>query len=238
MSDDKLLQRLLALENDNARLRHLLDERGSTAGRRHQTRNTLAMVRDIVRQSAHRFDGAENYAAHLEDRLDAVFRIQNTIASGPSDGVDLHALVMDEMLAHAVSEGAQLSVDGPDVLLQPAAAGTVGLAIHELASNAIEFGALSASTGHLAVGWTSAASADGEVWLTLGWVESGVPVIAPSSRRSGFGTQVVEQVLAYHLGGEGRMEFAPGGLRCTLRLPLSRWSAPPRVVPDDGVLDA
>ena len=236
MSDDALIQRVQALEHDNARLRRLLDQRGSTAGRRHQMRNTLAMVRDIVRQSVERFSGAEDYAAHLEGRLNAVFRIQNTIANRPSDGVSLHTLVMDEMVAHAVSEGEQLSLDGPDLQLQPAAASMLGLALHELTANAVKFGAVSAPAGRIAVSWAVSSGEDGRDWLTLRWIESGVEAVAPSPGRRGFGTEIIEQALRYQLGGDGSLEFAPGGIRCTIRLPLWRWLVPPHPASDAGPL--
>ncbi|MGI4765365.1 MAG: HWE histidine kinase domain-containing protein [Janthinobacterium lividum] len=237
MSDDASLRRAQALEHDNARLRRLLDHQGSTAGHRHQMRNTLAMVRDIVRQSVDRFAGAEDYAAHLESRLDAVFRIQQTIADRPFDGVDLHTLVMDELVAYSVNEGEQLSIDGPDIQLLPAAASTLGLALHELATNAVEFGAVSAPAGRISVSWTTSPGEDGRDWLTLRWTETGVEPISPSPHRRGFGTEVIEQALKYQFGGEGRLEFAPGGLRCTIRLPLSRWLVPPRAISDSALSD-
>lgn len=222
MSQDTLSQRVRALELDNARLRRLLKHQGLTSGLRHQARNTLAMVRDIVRQSAERFGNVEDYAAHLEDRLDAIFRIQNTIANRPLDGVDLGVLITDELLAHAVSEGEQLSVAGEEVLLAPASAGLLALAIHELTTNAIKFGALSTAEGRLAVSWTVATTEKGgRPTLILAWVESGGHQIPPRSIQRGFGSQVIENALRYQLGGEGKLDFASEGLRCTIRLPLT-----------------
>ncbi len=220
MSDDALLEQIRALEDDNARLRRALERRGSTAGFRHQVRNTLAMVRDVVRQSAERLEGAEDYAAHLDARLDAVFRIQNTIANGLTDGVALDLLVTDELLAHAVREGGQLSVKGPDVSLQPAAAGVMALAIHELATNAVKFGALTSAEGRIAVDWT-VGDDDGQPWLTLRWVESGVAVVPAVPTHRGFGTETIEAAIRYQLGGEGTLALAPDGLRCTIRLPMT-----------------
>ena len=222
MSQDTLFQRVRALELDNARLRRLLEHRGLTSGLRHQARNTLAMVRGVVRQSAERFGNVEDYAAHLEDRLDAIFRIQNTIANRPLDGVDLGVLITDELLVHAVSEGEQLSVTGEEVLLPPLIAGLVALAIHELTTNAIKFGALSTPEGRLAVSWTVARAEEGGLpTLALVWVESGGDHIPPGSIQRGFGSEVIENALRYQLGGEGRLDFAPAGLRCTIRLPLT-----------------
>jgi two-component sensor histidine kinase len=222
MSQDTLSQRVRALELDNARLRRLLQHEGMTSGLRHQVRNTLAMVRDVVRQSAERFGNVEDYAAHLEDRLDAIFRIQNTIANRPLDGVDLGVLITDELLAHAVSEGEQLFVSGEEVLLAPASSGLLALAIHELTTNAIKFGALSTAEGRLAVSWTVATVEEGgRPTLALVWVESGGDHIPPRPLQRGFGSEVIENALRHQLGGEGKLDFAPEGLRCTIRLPLT-----------------
>lgn len=222
MSDDTLHQRIQTLERDNARLRRLLEQDGSTTGLRHQVRNTLAMVRDVVRQSAERFDGAQDYAAHLEGRLDAVFRIQNAIAGRRLDGVGLHVLVGDEVLAQTAGDDDRLSIAGPDVLLQPTAAGIMALAIHELATNAVKFGALAAPDGRVAVSWTVVADGGGgPPILALNWVESGGAAVPPSPPRQGFGSEVIEQALRYQLGAKGALDFAPGGLRCTISLPLA-----------------
>jgi two-component sensor histidine kinase len=222
MSQDELLQRIQALEHDNARLRGLLDQRGSTAGLRHQTRNTLAMLRDVVRRSAETSDTVEDYAAHLEGRLDAVFRIQNTIANRLLDGVGLYTLLDDELMVHALGHRERLSIDGPDILLQPAAASALALAFHELATNAIKFGSLSQPEGRLAVTWSIAPGGDGQPVLTLNWIESGVGLTAPRDR-AGFGSEVIERVVPYQLSGKGVLDFTPVGLHCTITLPMTPW---------------
>ncbi len=220
MSVDNLLYRVKALENDNARLRRLLDLRGSPPGLRNQTRKTLAMVRDVVRRSAETSGSVEDYAAHLEGRLDAVFRIQTTIANRLLGGVGLHTLLTDELMVHAISGRERLSIDGPDILLQPSAASACALAFHELATNAMKFGALSVPEGRLAVTWSVRAGDDGEPWLALDWIESGVSLPAAPVRR-GFGAEVIEHAVPCELDGRGVLEFTPDGLRCTIHLPMT-----------------
>jgi two-component sensor histidine kinase len=219
MSDDELFQRIRDLERDNARLRRLLDETGSPAGLRHQTRNTLAMVRDVIRRSAETSDNVEDYAAHLEGRLDAVFRIQTTIANRLLDGVSLHTLLADELMVHAISRRDELSIDGPDILLTPAAASALALAFHELSTNAVKFGPLGLSGGRLSVTWSVATGDHGQPWLSFHWVESGGMRPATPVRR-GFGSEVIEHAVPYQLDGIGSLAFTPSGVRCTLRLPL------------------
>ena len=220
MSDDEPLHRVQALENDNARLRRLLDRRGSTAGLRHQTQNTLAMVRDVVRRSAETGDTVDNYAAHLEGRLDAVFRVQTLIAHRFLDGISLHSLLTDELMVHTLGRAERLSIDGPNVLLQPPAASALALAFHELTTNAIKFGAFSVPEGRLAVTWSVGSDDAHEPLLVLEWVESGVGP-QPSRARHGFGSEVIEHAVPYQLSGRTVLDFTATGLRCTFHLPLT-----------------
>ena len=220
MSDHDLLRRLEILERDNVRLRRLLDGRGTTAGLRHETRNTLAMVRDVVRRSAETSGSVEDYAAHLEGRLDAVIRIQTAIANRLQDGVSLHGLVADELTVPAIGTRERLAIEGPDFLLQPAAAGPLGLAFHELATNAVKFGTLASPAARIDVTWAVTESEGDRPCLALDWVESGAPV-PPRPARRGFGTEVIEHMVPYQLGGHGALAFAPDGIRCSLRLPMT-----------------
>ena len=128
MPDDDLTGRVARLEADNQRLRRLLDRQGTPGSLRHQLRNTLSTVREFVRRSAETTTDVDDYAAHLDGRLDAVLRVQNAIANGPGEGeVGLHALVADELLAQAIGEGQRAAVAGPDVALKPIAASAFAL---------------------------------------------------------------------------------------------------------------
>ena len=228
MSDDGSTARIAELEADNARLRRMLDRQGSPGGLRHQVRNTLAAVREFVRRSADTSDSVEDYAAHLDGRLDAVLRVQNAIANGPGEGeVSLYTLVADEFLAQAMGEGRRATVDGPDVALRPIAANAFALALHELATNAVKFGAMTVPNGRVGVSWSVAAGEDGAhdgaPCLSFSWVESGLSGLPAVPRRRGFGTDAVEQSLAYQLNAAAELRFAPTGLTCTIRLPLLPW---------------
>ena len=111
-----------------------------------------------------------------------------------------------------------MQVEGPDLRLQPKAAETLGLAVHELATNALKYGALSASEGAVEVKWD--VEPDGEAQLLrLVWREKGgPPVTAPSKR--GFGTRLIERSLASEFGGDVGIDFAASGVVCTVRAPL------------------
>lgn len=208
--------RLAELEADNARLRRLLDGRGAPEELRHRLRSTLALMRSVIRQSARTREDVETYAAHLEDRLDALIRVQ--AAADRTGEVDLHALLADECMVYAAREGERLHLEGPVVKLQPRAAQALGLAVHELVANGVEHGAVGATGGHVAATWRVDADEPDAV-LILTWTESGLSGVAAPAR-TGFGTQVLTDVLRHELRAETTLAYEPDGLRCTIRLPL------------------
>ncbi|WP_237479069.1 HWE histidine kinase domain-containing protein [Lichenibacterium dinghuense] len=223
MSDDGSRARIRELEADNARLRRLLERQGSPGGLRHQVRNTLSTVREFVRRSADTGHSVEDYAAHLDGRLDAVLRVQNAIANGPGEGeVSLHALVADEFLAQAIGEGQRASIAGPEITFKPIAAGAFALVLHELAVNAVKFGAMTVPDGMIEVSWGVAAGEDAPL-LTWAWTESGLSGLPEEPPRRGFGTEIIERSLSYQINAAPEVRLTPGGLHCTITLPLLPW---------------
>jgi two-component sensor histidine kinase len=209
--------RLAALETDNARLRRLLDKVGLHDGLRHGLRDTVAMLRAVIHQSAETSEDIATYVTHLDGRLEALMRARTAIdASGE---VDLHTMVSDALQLHLVREGDRAAISGPRILLRPKAAQLFALALYELASNAIEHGELGGSLGRVAVLWDVSNGDSTAPTLTLAWKETGAPVRPPT--RSGFGTRVLERTLAYELEAQTVLAYEPDGLRCTIRLPLS-----------------
>ncbi|HET7887505.1 MAG TPA: CheR family methyltransferase [Bradyrhizobium sp.] len=186
----------------------------------HRVRNTLGVVRSIARRSAETATNVEDYASHLDGRLNAFARTQAMVTRDPEGGVDLEYLVVEEMLGYNAREGDQLRVSGPPVRFQPKAAETFALAIHELATNAIKYGALSQPTGRVDVTWRVDDAAD-PTQLVFDWRERGGPrVDAP--RRKGFGTELLERTLAFELKGQTVLDYNPSGLHCTIAIPLNR----------------
>ncbi len=210
--------RVAHLEADNARLRRLLDESGTPDGLRHGLRDTLAMLRAVLRLSAETAETVDGYATHLEGRLDAIARVR--VAADTFGEVSLHTLISDELMIHLIREGEQATLAGQTVRLRPKAAQLMALAVHELCSNAIEHGAFGLSKGGVDVTWVVAdagASPPGD--LTLVWKESGGMGVAQPSRR-GFGMQVLTEMLSYELRATVALAFEPDGLRCTVTCPL------------------
>ena len=133
----------------------------------------------------------------------------------PTGGVDLAGLIEDELVVHAVREGEAVKLTGPDISLAPRPAETISLAVHELVTNAVKYGALSTPHGRLIVDW---AIADGR--LRLSWWESGVPGPVTAPAREGFGFELLRRGVPYELGAETALEFNPDGFSFTLSMPL------------------
>ena len=173
----------------------------------HRARNALAIVQAIIRLA--RADTIENYVHAVEGRIRALAQTHELLSQSRWQGADVQRLVMEEVAPYRTS-GGKITVDGPPVLVSPETAQSVALTLHELATNAAKYGALSAKGGELAVRW---ATDDGR--LTLDWEEKGGPRIEkPSS--TGFGMKIIHANL--NASGKGRVDFdwRPQGLQCRI----------------------
>ncbi|PSO30554.1 CheR family methyltransferase [Bradyrhizobium sp. MOS002] len=186
----------------------------------HRVRNTLGVVRSIARRTADTSSTVEEFASHLDGRLNAFARTQALVTRDPEGGVDLEYLAVEELLAYNAREGEQVRVSGPPVRFQSKAAETFALAIHELATNALKYGALSRPTGRIEISWRLEQGTD-PAELVFEWRERGGPPVAPPPHK-GFGTELLERTLAFEFKGQTTMAFNPRGLECTITIPLSR----------------
>jgi two-component system CheB/CheR fusion protein len=142
------------------------------------------------------------------------------VTRDPEGGIDLEYLVVEELLGYNAREGEQLRVSGPPVRFQPKAAETFALAIHELATNAIKYGALSQPSGRVDVSWRVENGSD-PIQLIFDWRERGGPRIE-SPQRKGFGTELLEKTLAFELKGKTTLTYNSTGLHGTIAIPLNR----------------
>jgi two-component system, chemotaxis family, CheB/CheR fusion protein len=186
----------------------------------HRVRNTLGVVRSIARRSAESSTTVQEYAAHLDGRLNAFARTQALVTRDPEGGVDLEYLVVEEFLAYNAREGEQIRVSGPKVRFQSKAAETFALAIHELATNAVKYGALSQPAGRVEITWRLDEST-GPAALVFEWRERGGPQVTPPPRKA-FGTELLERTLAFEFKGQTTIAYNPAGLQCTITIPLSK----------------
>lgn len=191
----------------------------------HRVRNTLAVIRSIAQRTAATSDTVEAMSAHLQGRIGAFSRVQAVVTRSPEAGVDLTTLVEDELLAYAAKESETLRIKGPPIWLRPRAAESLSLAIHELTTNAVKYGALASERGGIAVEWGRTTEPDGSESLRLRWQESGVDHVDPEPPRRGFGLELLQRSLPYDLDAETEVEFRPHGLRFELRMPLKPHSA-------------
>ena len=186
----------------------------------HRVRNTLGVVRSIARRSGLTSETVEEYAAHLDGRLNAFARTQAMVTRDPESGVDLEYLVAEELIACNAREGEQFHISGPAIRLQPKPAEILALAIHELATNAVKYGALSRPSGRIDVNWHIEPIASPPE-LIFQWREGGGPEVA-APQRKGFGTEMLERTLPFEFKAKTSLLFSPFGVHCTITIPLSR----------------
>jgi PAS domain S-box-containing protein len=184
----------------------------------HRVKNTLATVMAISARTKRTARSPDDFHQAFQGRLAALSKTHNLLNQTFWTGVGLRDLV-DTILA-PYADWKRFIISGEDIRLGPVAAVTLGLALDELARNAARFGALSTPSGQARISWRPGAPGR----LRLDWEELGGPQVAPPSRR-GFGSELIEKVLAGELNGEVRLEFPPQGVRCTMDMALERVSA-------------
>jgi PAS domain S-box-containing protein len=182
----------------------------------HRVKNTLATVQSIANQSLRNAATPAQARGDIEGRLIALSRAHDVLTREGWEGANLR-----EIVAHAIEPfGQRFVVQGPDLRLLPRMALALAMALQELATNAVKYGALSNETGEVEIAWT----ADDHRHLALTWTERGGPAVAPPNRR-GFGSRLIERSLASDLGGTVALRFEPGGVVCTIAAPLPDPSA-------------
>jgi two-component sensor histidine kinase len=163
-------------------------------------------------------DASRSRITAFEQRLFALSKAHDVLTRENWEGAELRA-VLDEVIGPYLREGpGRIEMEGPPLWLAPRTTLSLSMAAHELATNAAKYGALSASTGRVAITWT-VAPGDPDI-LTFRWQEQGGPVVSPPARR-GFGTRLIERSLAQDLGGKARLVYDPGGVVCIVTAPLS-----------------
>jgi PAS domain S-box-containing protein len=174
----------------------------------HRVKNVLASVQSLAAQSARKASSLEGFLKTFSGRLKSMASAHQLLTATRWRGAGMHNIAAAELGGLAPG---QTRWEGPDVFLTPRAANAMSLALHELATNAVKFGALSTEAGRVTVDWRM--QADGG--LKLNWVEQGGPLVAPPARK-GFGTTLLDKVTGRELGGEVRIEHASAGVRAVI----------------------
>ena len=180
----------------------------------HRARNALAVIQSIVALTPPA-DSAK-FAEAIKGRIRAMAMAHNLLSESRWRGADLLNLVNDELAPYAQED--RISVSGQPVSIAPTVAQNLALAVHELATNAAKYGALSASDGRLSVSWR----ADGDQ-LRIDWLEECAHEIAPPTK-TGFGSKVIEASIRGQLGGQVQKEWDPAGLKCRIALPMAHFT--------------
>jgi PAS domain S-box-containing protein len=196
----------------------------------HRTRNLIAVVRSIAQQTMAQTGPTEAFRDEFNHRLEALARVQGLLSRSDEEPITIEALIRMELDAlGAKAEPGRIEVDGPPVRIRPTVVQTLALALHELATNARKYGALSNSDGRLAITWRTYEDGNKER-LALDWAESGGQPPKPNGDpRRGYGRELIERALPYSLNARTSFEHDEAGLRCTIVMPLERTRSRRRV---------
>lgn len=183
----------------------------------HRSKNLLAVIQAMARQSAHHAGSIDGFLDRFGARLQALAASHDLLVRESWYGASLGELVRSQLAGVIERRASQLAFEGPDVALKPEAAQYLGLALHELAINAAKFGALSVPEGRVVIRWGRSGAGDDNA-IALDWQERFGPKVKPRRKR-GFGSVVIERNLVRALEAEVNLSFEPDGLRCHIIIP-------------------
>jgi PAS domain S-box-containing protein len=179
----------------------------------HRAKNVLATVQATVHLTES--DTPDGLKEAILGRIQALANVHRLFVESRWTGAELHGVVKDELAAYSHGTGARVEIDGPSILLEPDAAQAIAVSLHELATNAAKYGALSVPEGQVQIEW----SRERNGRLVLRWNEKGGPPVAPPTHR-GFGSRVMENMVRGHMKGAICFDWRAEGLRCEITLPL------------------
>lgn len=214
---------VLVIEDITERRQH--EERMATvmAELNHRVKNTLAVVDAIASQTLRRANSLNSFKKSFGERLRAIANVHSLLTGTDWEGCSLEEIVRSEIDPRLASPN-QASIGGPELTLSPKQCLALHMVIHELATNAMKYGALKCEAGHLEIAWETQ-SRDGVPWLNFEWQERCEGKLNASSE-PGYGSSLIEQTVNYELRGELKKELAPSGLSCAISFPLSAREVP------------
>jgi two-component sensor histidine kinase len=191
----------------------------------HRVKNTLTTVQSLAAQTLRSSATLEGFGEAFEARLLALSKTHDILTAQSWEGAPLRRLAELEVAPYVMAgDGSRLTLTGEDLQLPPKHALAIGLSLHELATNAVKYGALSVETGRIEVSWQVRRQAEGRM-LEMRWAEMGGPPVQPPSRR-GFGSRLIDRSIRTELQGTVEPDFLPSGLRVTIRIPLPQERPP------------
>ncbi|HKX78479.1 MAG TPA: CHASE domain-containing protein [Novosphingobium sp.] len=183
----------------------------------HRVKNTLANVLSIAALTRRRSKTIDDFTDSLTARIKALSATHDLLSQSDWSNAPLGDVVRSELAPYMEGAETHVEMSGPDIALAPNDAMSLGLAIHELATNAAKYGALSTPEGRVHIDWRLMSPA----LVEINWREEGGPlVVVPSTR--GFGRDLIEKIVAHELKSEVKLEFDPRGVTCTLHIPIRK----------------
>jgi two-component sensor histidine kinase len=215
---------------DNARLfeaaqREIADRRQAEQHREllinelnHRVKNTLATVQSVAAQTLRNSAVEKEARETFDGRLIALSQAHDLLTSGNWDSTSLGPVVGMALRPYRSDREDRFEIAGPEVRLAPKTALTIAMGLHELATNAFKYGALSNPAGRVSIRWR-VEDGDAGPRLNLEWTERGGPPVSPPGRK-GFGSRLIERGLAAELGGRVEIEYRQDGVVCSVHAPL------------------
>lgn len=191
----------------------------------HRTRNLIGVIRSIAIQTMATTGPTQVFLDRFGDRLSALSRVQGLLSRAEQEPITLRALLLLELDALAADGSAEITLEGPSVRIRPTLVQTLALGLHELATNARKYGALSGSGGRLTIRW-HLHEAPPMRHLMIEWREEGLVrgAAGEPEHQGGYGRRLIERALPYSLGAQTTYHLGPNSLVCTIDLPLDRAS--------------
>lgn len=177
----------------------------------HRVKNTLATVSAVVSQTLRNAGSIAEAQEAIAGRIASLGAAHDLLIRDEVEGAALGEVAEGVLMPFMDRAGSVFSIDGPEVRLSPAVTLAMSMALHELATNAAKYGALSVAGGHVAVRWHHVDAGDAHR-VRFSWVESGGPPVVPPTR-TGFGTRMISRVLAQHVRGQASIDYPPEGVR-------------------------
>jgi len=208
---------LLSIEDITDRKRGAAHQEMLIGEMNHRVKNVLATVQAVMTQTLRQSVSLGDFTKAFEGRLHALAQAHNLLANEEWVGADIGQLVNLTLAPYHAGPPTRIALHGPKMVVKPQSGVALVMVLHELATNAAKYGALSVPTGKLTVTWNrNSEETDDRIFVK--WRESEGPKVRPPSRR-GFGTKLIERSMSYELNGEARLDYLENGLECDLIFP-------------------
>lgn len=204
--------RKLAEEHNNILMRELT----------HRAKNLLAVIISIATQTGRNTNSFEEFKPRLTQRLQSLAASHDLLVLKSWQGASLSDLVRDQLAPFVETGSSRLNVSGPEVMVAPKSAEALGMALHELATNAVKYGALSGTAGQVSIVWGWNTPLEIPSILKLQWIERGGPAVS-QPKHKGFGYIVCQRVVTDLIGGTVQIYFRPEGLSWRLSIPATNF---------------